>query len=309
MFTEEKLSKKYLIDSSELTSDDISLIFDKAQYFIDNFDRFNRFNDLKGVTVAMAFFEPSTRTKLSFELAAKRLSADTLSFASASSSQTKGESLIDTLKTIEAMGVQMYVVRHTNSGVPKFLQDNTDGVILNAGDGKHEHPTQALLDTFTLKKHFGDLKGLKVTIIGDIMHSRVARSNYSVLKTLGAEVAFCSPGTLLPRYMNIWDVKMIDNVDEAIEWSDVLLVLRLQRERMEAGILPSLREFSKYYGVTKERFNKKEGLVLMHPGPVNYGVELDYRLHDHPNCLIQTQVTHGVFIRMALLSLLSKTIS
>lgn len=303
-----KLSKRYLIDSSELTFDDINLIFDKAQYFIDNYDRFQKFNDLKGITVAMAFFEPSTRTKLSFDIAAKRLSADSISFASSGSSLKKGESLIDTLKTIEAMGVHMYVVRHQNSGVPKFLQENTNGVILNAGDGKHEHPTQALLDSFTLKKHFGDLKGLKVTIVGDILHSRVARSNYHVLKTLGAEVAFCSPGTLLPRYMNIWDVKIIEDIDEAVEWSDVLLVLRLQRERMESGILPSLREFSIYYGVNKSHFDKKPNLVLMHPGPVNYGVELDYRLHDHPNCLIQTQVTHGVFIRMSLLSLLAKTI-
>jgi aspartate carbamoyltransferase catalytic subunit len=305
MNNDQLLSKPYLIKSEDLTSDDIKLIFDKAKFFLDNYKKGTKFTDLKGITVALAFFEPSTRTKLSFELAAKRLSADTISFASSSSSLTKGESLIDTLRTIEAMDVQMYIVRHVNSGVPKFLQENTRGVVLNAGDGKHEHPTQALLDSFTLWRHFGKVEGLKVCIAGDILHSRVARSNINVLRTLGAEVALCSPGTLLPRYLNAWNAQLIESIDEAIEWADVLLMLRLQRERMESGILPSIREFSKYYGVSFEQFSRKPELVLMHPGPVNYGIELDYRVSSFPNCLIQTQVTHGVFIRMALLSLLS----
>lgn len=300
------LSKPYLLNSEDLTSDDIKAIFAKAKFFLENYKKGTKFPDLKGITVALAFFEASTRTKLSFELAAKRLTADTISFASSSSSLTKGESLIDTLRTIEAMGVQMYVVRHVNSGVPKFLQENTNGVILNAGDGKHEHPTQALLDAFTLWRHFGKLEGLKVCIAGDILHSRVARSNINVLKTMGAEVVLSAPGTLLPRHLNVWNLPIVNSIDEAVEWADVLLVLRLQRERMESGILPSIREFSKFFGVSLEQFSKKPELVLMHPGPVNYGVELDYRISSYPNCLIQTQVTHGVYIRMALLSLLSK---
>lgn len=306
MKNSQNLSKPYLFQASDLTFDDIQLIFDKAQYFIDNFDPKSKFPDLKGVSVAMAFFEPSTRTKLSFDIAAKRLSADTISFSSSSSSQKKGESLIDTLRTIEAMGVNMFVVRHQNSGVPKFLQENTNGIILNAGDGKHAHPTQALLDAFTLQKHLGDLNGKKVCIIGDIIHSRVARSNIALLKTLGVDVSLAGPGTLLPRNQKIWNVPIIEDINDAVENSDILLVLRLQRERMESGILPSIREFTNYYGINMEHFKDKPELVLLHPGPVNYGVELDYKVSSYPNCLIQTQVTHGVFIRMALLSLLSE---
>ncbi len=302
------ISKPYLLQADDLTVADLQSIFAKAQYFIDHYKPGVKFDDLKGLTVALAFFENSTRTKLSFELAAKRLSADTLSFQSSSSSLKKGESLIDTLRTIEAMGVDMYVVRHNCSGVPTFLQQNTNGAIINAGDGKHEHPTQAILDTFTLQKHFGNLKGLKVCIIGDILHSRVARSNITVLRTLGAEVRLCTPGTLLPRRLNHWNIEIIDDINDAIEWADVALVLRLQRERMESGLLPSIREFSKYYGVNIEHFAKKPELVLLHPGPVNYGVELDYNISQYPNVLIQTQVTHGVFTRMALLSLIAKNI-
>ncbi len=303
------LSKPYLLDAADLTKDDIKLIFDEAQYFMDNYKRGVKFDNLKGYTVAMAFFEPSTRTKLSFELAAKRLSADTFSFSSSSSSLKKGESLIDTLRTIEAMGVQVYVIRHMNSGVPKFLQANTNGVVINAGDGKHEHPTQALLDSFTLLRHFGNIDGLKVTIVGDILHSRVARSNIKLLKTLGAKVKLCSPGTLLPRHINIWDVDYVDTINDAVEWSDVLLVLRLQSERMQSGIIPSIREFSNYYGVSFTHFSKKPELMLMHPGPVNYGIELEYEISSYPNCLIENQVTHGVFIRMALLSILTRNVS
>lgn len=306
MTASEKLSVKALLDVDTLNVGDVNKIFDKTRFFIDNFEPGEKFPDLKGKTVAMAFFEPSTRTKLSFDIAAKRLSADTLAFSSSSSSLTKGESLIDTLHTIEAMGVQMYVVRHQKSGVPQFLQENTSGVVLNAGDGKHAHPTQALLDAFTLERHFGKLGGLKIAIIGDIVHSRVARSNIILLEKMGAEVRFCGPGTLLPGHINIWDTDYIDSIDEAVDWADVVLVLRLQRERMVSGILPSIREFSKYYGIRLEHFEKKPELVLMHPGPVNYGIELDYSLASYPNCLIQTQVTHGVFIRMALLSLLGR---
>ena len=300
------LSVPYLLQASDLTKEDVDIIFETTDFFIDNFKPGVKFDDLKGVTVAMAFFEPSTRTKLSFDIAAKRLSADSVSFQSSSSSLTKGESLIDTLHTIEAMGVQMYVVRHSKSGAPHFLQRNTAGVVINAGDGKHAHPTQALLDAFTLKKHFGKIEGLKVCISGDIIHSRVARSNIALLKTLGASVRLCGPGTLLPRNYDIWGCEFCESIDEAVEWADVLLVLRLQRERMESGILPSIREFNKYFGVNIEQFKRKQGFVLMHPGPVNYGVELDYNISFSPNCLIETQVTHGVLIRMALLSLLGQ---
>lgn len=308
MQNDEQLTVRNLLRAGDLSESDIMKIFSKASYFMENHDKSKKFEDLKGVTIAVAFFEPSTRTKLSFELAAKRLSADVLSFTSNASSLKKGESLVDTIHTIEAMGVDMYIVRHAASGVVKFIQDNTKGAVLNAGDGRHAHPTQALLDSYTLYKHFGNVKGLKVTIIGDILHSRVARSNITMLKTLGAEVKLCGPGTLLPRHINIWDCEFIDDVEQAVEWSDVVLVLRLQRERMDSGLLPSIREFSKFYGVTYEHFRQKPELVLMHPGPVNYGVELDYRVSSYPNCLIQTQVTHGVFIRMAILSLLGKNL-
>jgi aspartate carbamoyltransferase catalytic subunit len=300
------ISKPFLLSSEDLTKNDIELIFQKAEFFQNNFKPGNKFDDLKGITVALAFFENSTRTKLSFEIAAKRLSAETMSFTASTSSLAKGESLLDTLKTIEAMGVQIYVIRHGSSGAQQFLQRNTNGIILNAGDGKHEHPTQALLDNYTLLKHFGKIEGLKISIIGDIFHSRVARSNINVMRTLGAEVKFLGPGTLLPRHLNPWKVEFIDDIDEAIEWSDVVLVLRLQRERMNSGLLPSIEEFSKFYGVTLKRIARKPELVIMHPGPVNYGVELDYLISSYPNCLIQTQVTSGVFIRMSVLSLLSE---
>lgn len=303
-----KLSHPYLLQASDLTYNDIYNIFDHAKYFLENYKPGVKFDFMKGITVALTFFEPSTRTKLSFELAAKRLSADMFSFQSKSSSLTKGESLIDTLRTIEAMGVEFYVVRHACSGVPLFLQNNSSGVIVNAGDGRHEHPTQALLDSFTLHRHFDKIKGLKVCIVGDILHSRVARSNIVMLKTLGAQVALCAPGTLIPRDLTKWNCKIIDNINDAVEWCDVLLVLRLQKERMESGLLPSMREFSNYFGINFSHFSKKPELVLLHPGPVNYGIELDYRLSTYPNVLIQTQVTHGVFIRMALLYLLKKTV-
>lgn len=302
----DKLSLPYLLNASDLTVNDVEMIFSQTDYFMQNHKPGEKFNDLKGIVVAMAFFESSARTKLSFELAAKRLSADTLSFQSSTGSQSKVESLIDTLHSIEAVGVDIYVVRHGKSGVPHFFQENSKGIILNAGDGNHEHPSQALLDSYTLHKHFGRVEGLKVCIIGDIIHSSVAHSNISLLKTLGADVKLCSPGTLLPRYINIWDCDIIENIDDAVDWSDALIVMRLKRESMESGILPAIREFSKYYGVSYERFSCKPGLVLMHPGPVNYGIELDYRVSSFPNCLIQTQVAYGVFIRMAVLSLLGK---
>lgn len=303
------LSNPYLLSADDLTIEDVNLIFDKARFFVEEFHPGKKFDDLKGITVALAFFENSTRTRLSFELAAKRLSADVFSFATAQSSLAKGESLIDTIRTIEAMSVDIYVVRHMCSGVPKFIQNNTNGIVLNAGDGKHEHPTQALLDAFTIVRYFGKVKDLKVCIVGDVLHSRVARSNISLLNTLGAKVAVLAPGTLFPLYHSNWKVERLDTIEEAIEWSDVLLMLRLQRERMESGLLPTLREYSAYYGVDLKKFSSKPELVLLHPGPVNYGVELDYEISPFPNVLIETQVTHGVFIRMALLSLMAQFIN
>ncbi|MGQ9819816.1 MAG: aspartate carbamoyltransferase catalytic subunit [Candidatus Kapaibacteriales bacterium] len=304
--TKEILSKPYLLSSDDLNSNDVELIFEKTKYFEQNYS--NRdFDDLNGFTVALAFFEPSTRTKISFELAAKRLGAKTFHFSSSTSSLTKGETLLDTLRTMEAMDVDFFIVRHSASGVPLFLQMNTSRVVINAGDGKHEHPTQALIDAYTLKKYFGKIENLRICIVGDILHSRVARSNFILLKKLGAKVAFSGPGTLVPRHHLFWDVEILRNIDEAIEWANAIMLLRLQNERMDSGLLPSLAEFSKFYSLTFERICRKPELVVLHPGPVNYGIELEYEVTNFPNVLIQNQVAHGVFIRMALLYLLART--
>jgi len=304
---EGKLSKPYLISAEDLTIDDVNLIFEQARFFESEYPYRTKFNDLENYTVALAFFEPSTRTRISFELAAERLGAKTFLFHSATSSLTKGESLLDTLNTLDAMDVQIFVVRHSASGVPAFLQRNTSKIIINAGDGKHEHPTQALLDAYTIHKHFGQIKGLNIAIIGDILHSRVARSNIILLKKLGANVALSGPGTLIPRHFYCWNVHYLKNIDEAIDWADVIMLLRLQNERMDSGLVPSLAEFANHFGLNLERISRKPELVVLHPGPVNYGIELQYEVVGFPNVLIQTQVTHGVFIRMALLSLLAKT--
>ncbi len=300
--------KPCLINTSDLNKDDLELIFAKAKYFKENYKYGEKFNDLKNITVAIAFFEPSTRTKLSFDLAAKRLSADILHFASAGSSITKGESLVDTIRTIDDMNVQMYIVRSAFSGVPQIIKNKTDRIVINAGDGKHEHPTQAILDAFTLSEYYGKIAGLNICIVGDIIHSRVARSNIFVMQTLGANVKLVAPGTLLPRHINPWNLEIIDSIDDAINWADALIVLRLQRERMESGILPSIAEFAKFYQITFEKFIQKDKIALMHPGPVNYGIELDYRISSMPNCLIDKQVTNGVFTRMAILSLLAQNL-
>lgn len=300
------LSKPYLLSAEDLNPKDVELIFEKTRYFEMDSESFHH-NDLNGLTVALAFFEPSTRTRISFELAAKRLGARTFHFSSSTSSLTKGESLLDTLRTMEAMNVDFFVVRHSASGVPIFLQKNTSRIVINAGDGKHEHPTQALIDAYTLEKYFGRIDNLKVCIIGDILHSRVARSNFILLKKLGAKVAFSGPGTLVPRHHSFWDIQILRNIDEAIDWANAIMLLRLQNERMDSGLLPSLAEYSKYYALTLERICRKPELVVLHPGPVNYGIELEYEATNFPNVLIQNQVTHGVCIRMALLSLLGRT--
>jgi aspartate carbamoyltransferase catalytic subunit len=297
---------KNLIEAGDLSKNHLQLLFEKAKYFEENFNPKEKFPDLKGFTIALAFFENSTRTKLSFELAAKRLSADILNFAASGSSLAKGESLADTIRTIDAMYVNMYVVRHQSSGVPQFLRKITSNIIVNAGDGKHEHPTQALLDAYTLLKHFKQIEGRKISIVGDILHSRVARSNITMLQTLGAKLKLFAPGTLLPRHLNCWDLELFDNIDEVVEWSDAVILLRLQKERMNSGLLPSIEEFAKFYQLNFDNFMKNDKLILLHPGPVNYGIELDYRISKLHNSFINQQVTNGVFTRMAVMSLLSE---
>lgn len=295
---------KNLIEASDLNKNHLEQLFEKAKYFEENFKQGIKFPDLQGITIATVFFEPSTRTRLSFELAAKRLSADVLNFTASASSLTKGESLADTIRTIDAMHVNMYVIRNKFSGVPQFATQITNKTIINAGDGKHEHPTQALLDAYTILKHYGKFDGLKICIIGDILHSRVARSNITMLQNLGAVVKLMAPGTLLPRCLNCWNLEIIDNINEAVEWSDALILLRLQRERMSSGLLPSLEEYVKFYQVGLENFIQNDKLILLHPGPVNYGIEIDFRISKLHNYLVNQQVTNGVFTRMAILSLL-----
>jgi len=308
---------KNLIESGDLSKENLFQIFQKAKYFEENYSNGIKFPDLKGRTVALAFFENSTRTKLSFELAANRLSADILTFTSAGSSIAKGESLADTIRTIDAMlntvsdisdsaniPKIIYVVRNKFSGVPLFMKNITKNIIINAGDGKHEHPTQAILDSYTLLKHYKNVENLKVTIIGDILHSRVARSNITVLQTLGATVKLLAPGTLLPPHLNCWNLEVFENIEEAVNWSDAIILLRLQNERMASGLLPSTEEFVKFYQVNLSNFAKKDKIILTHPGPVNYGVELDYGVSKLHNSMIDRQVTNGVFTRMATMSLL-----
>ncbi len=297
---------KNLISAENLNKENLYQVFDKAKYFEENYNPKEKFDDLIGYTIALAFFENSTRTRLSFELAAKRLSAETLNFTASTSSLAKGESLSDTIRTIDAMLVDMYVIRNQYAGVPNFVATITDNIIINAGDGKHEHPTQALLDAYTILKHYSKFEGLKVSIVGDILNSRVARSNIIMLRELGAEVRFFAPGTLMPQHINCWKVELHNDIDEAINWSDVVIMLRLQNERMQSGLLPSMSEYIKFYQLNLEKFIKKDKIILMHPGPVNYGVELDHRVTKLHNSMIDSQVTNGLFTRMAIMSLLAK---
>jgi aspartate carbamoyltransferase catalytic subunit len=261
---------------------------------------------LRGKTIVNLFFEASTRTRISFEFAEKRLSADTVNVAVAGSSVSKGETLVDTAKNLEAMRIDMVVMRHYSSGAAEFLGNRIRSNVVNAGDGQHEHPTQALLDLLTLRDKFGRIAGLKVCLVGDVLHSRVARSNIWGLTKLGAQVAVCGPRTLLPRGVEELGVTVFDHVEEAIQWCDVLNVLRLQLERMEAGFIPSLREYYRVFGVTAERLEKApRDVTIMHPGPMNRGVEIDSRVADGPHSVILDQVTNGVAVRMAVLYLLA----
>jgi aspartate carbamoyltransferase catalytic subunit len=302
-----KLSQRHLLGIKNLTRQDIELIFETADNFKEVINRpIKKVPSLRDVTIANIFFENSTRTRLSFELAEKRLSADVINFSTSNSSVKKGETLLDTVNNILAMKVDMVVMRHASVGAPHFLAKHIKANIVNAGDGTHEHPTQALLDTFSIREKLGSVEGKKIAIIGDILHSRVALSNIFALKKLGAEVMVCGPPTLLPKFISSLDVQVEWDVKKALEWCDVANVLRIQLERQQIKYFPSLREYSLYYGITKRILDDlKKDIVLMHPGPINRGVELTSDAADSHHSIILDQVENGVAIRMAVLYLLA----
>jgi len=304
------LSVQHLVGIKELSEEDISLIFQTADNFKTVLNRsIKKVPSLRDITIANLFFENSTRTRLSFELAEKRLSADIVNFSSASSSVKKGETLIDTVNNILAMKVDMVVMRHPNPGAAKFLAEHVDSKIINAGDGAHEHPTQALLDAYSIREKLGDVKGKKVVIVGDITHSRVALSNIFCLQKLGAEVMVCGPATLIPKYIHELDVKVEHNLRKALEWCDVANMLRIQLERMEVNYFPSIREYTMLYGLDKAFLNSlSKEIVIMHPGPINRGVEITSDVADSDQAIILDQVENGVAIRMAVLYLLAEKI-
>jgi aspartate carbamoyltransferase catalytic subunit len=261
---------------------------------------------LRGSTIVNLFFEASTRTRVSFEFAQKRLSADTVNVASSGSSVSKGETLVDTARNLEAMRIDMVVIRHGASGAARFLAERIESNVINAGDGTHEHPTQGLLDMLTLRDHFKRLDGLKVCICGDVLHSRVARSNIWGLLKMGAKVGVCGPRSLMPNAIDQFDVTVFDHIEDAIQWADALNILRLQLERMQGGYIPSLREYNRVFGVSSERLARApKDLLILHPGPMNRGVEIDSDVADGPHSVILNQVTNGVAVRMAVLYLLS----
>jgi len=305
------LSQKHLLGIKNITADDINLIFQTADNFKEVINRpIKKVPSLRDITIANIFFENSTRTRLSFELAEKRLSADVINFSASSSSVKKGESLLDTVNNILAMKVDMVVIRHASPGAPQFLARHIEANIVNAGDGTHEHPTQALLDAFSIRERLGDVAGKRVAIIGDIMHSRVAISNIFALQKLGAEVMVCGPITLLPKYIEALGVKVELDVQKALEWCDVANVLRIQLERQRVKYFPSLREYSLYYGINKERLSRLDKeIIIMHPGPINRGVELNSDVADSDHSIILEQVENGVAIRMAILYLLANSAS
>jgi aspartate carbamoyltransferase catalytic subunit len=298
---------KDLLDLESLTPDQIRLVLDTAVPFKEISERaIKKVPALRGQTIVNLFFEASTRTRISFEFAEKRLSADTVSIASSGSSVQKGETLVDTARNLEAMRIDMVVIRHGASGAARFLADRIESNVINAGDGTHEHPTQGLLDLLTLRDHFGSLEGLRVCIVGDVLHSRVARSNIWGLKKMGAEVAVCGPKSLLPYSIADFGVTVFSRVEEAIEWAQALNILRLQLERMHAGYIPSLREYNRVFGVSRERLERAtHDVLILHPGPMNRGVEIDSDVADGPHSVILNQVTNGVAVRMAVLYLLA----
>lgn len=301
------MQNRHLLGLEGVSNDEIQLILDTASSFKTVLERpIPKVPTLRGKTVVNLFFEPSTRTRISFELAEKRISADSVNFTTSGSSVLKGETLKDTAKNIEAMKINFVVIRHAAAGAPHFLARCLDASIVNAGDGTHEHPTQALLDLMTLKERFGKLRGLKVAIVGDIAHSRVARSNIHGLKTVGAHVGICGPATLIPRDVEKFGVTVYPKLNDAISDANVLLVLRIQLERQKKGMFPSLREYRSLWGITRERLEQcKRDVVIMHPGPINRGVELDSDVADSGFSVILNQVTNGVAVRMAILYLLA----
>jgi aspartate carbamoyltransferase catalytic subunit len=298
---------KDLIGLEELSPEQIRLILDTAEPFKEVSERaIKKVPTLRGKTIVNLFFESSTRTRISFEFAEKRLSADTVNVGASGSSVEKGENLVDTARNLESMRIDMVVVRHPSSGAAGFLARRIRSNVINAGDGKHEHPTQALLDMLTIRDRLGKIEGVKVCICGDILHSRVARSNIWGLLKLGAEVAVCGPQSLMPRGIEELGVRVFRRIDDAMQWADVLNVLRLQLERMEAGFIPSLREYNRVFGVTVERLTRaKNRPLVLHPGPINRGVEIDSKVADGDNSVILHQVTNGVAVRMAVLYLLA----
>jgi aspartate carbamoyltransferase catalytic subunit len=298
---------KHLLGIDDLGAEGIGEVLRLADSFLEVTRRdIPKVPALRGRTVVSMFYEDSTRTRLSFETAAKRLSADTMTFSAGSSSLRKGESLLDTVRTVEAMGIDAIVVRHRSSGVPQRIAGWIDASIINAGDGWHEHPTQALLDAYTLRRHRGDsFAGMKVTIVGDIKHSRVARSNVKALSALGAEVTLVGPPTLMPPDLEGWPVTVSYDIDEVLPATDVLYVLRIQRERQEEALFPSLREYATRYGITTQRMARlPRDAIVMHPGPTNRGVEIDALVADDPRSVINEQVANGVAVRMAVLYML-----
>lgn len=298
---------KDLLGLEPLTPDQLRLVLDTAEPFKEVSERaIKKVPALRGKTIVNLFFEASTRTRISFEFAEKRLSADTVNVAAQGSSVQKGESLVDTARNLEAMRIDMVVIRHPSSGAPAFLAERIPSNVINAGDGKHEHPTQAFLDMLTIRDKLGRIDGLKVCICGDILHSRVARSNIWGLLKLGAEVGVCGPASLMPVGLEGLGVSVFRRIEEAIEWADVLNILRLQLERMQAGYIPSLREYYRVFGVTVERLERApKDIVILHPGPMNRGVEIDSKVADGPHSVILRQVTNGVAVRMAILYLLA----
>ncbi|CAN1524811.1 PyrB Aspartate carbamoyltransferase, catalytic chain [Flavobacteriaceae bacterium] len=305
-----ELSVNHLLGIKNITKNDIDLIFETADHFKEVINRpIKKVPSLRDITIANIFFENSTRTKLSFELAQKRLSADVISFSAAQSSVKKGETLIDTVNNILSMKVDMVVMRHANPGAAHFLSQNVKASIINAGDGAHEHPTQALLDSYSIREKLGEVAGKKVVIVGDVLHSRVALSNIYALQMQGAEVKVCGPKTLIPRHIESLGVSVESNLRKALEWCDVANMLRVQNERMDVNFFPSTREYAQQYGVDKtllDSLNKE--IVIMHPGPINRGVEITSDVADSQQSLILNQVENGVAIRMAVIYLLASKI-
>lgn len=303
----QQLSTRHLLGIKYLTSEDIMLIFRTADDFKDVINRpIKKVPSLRDVTIANLFFESSTRTRISFELAEKRLSADVVNFSASSSSVKKGESLLDTVKNILSMKVDMVVMRHPAPGAPHFLSKHIDANIINAGDGTHEHPTQALLDAYSIREKLGDLAGKKIAIFGDILHSRVALSNIFCLKKLGAEVKVCGPPTLIPKYADRLGIGVEYDVRKTLQWCDVANILRIQLERQEIKYFPSLREYSQYFGINRALLDTLDHpVIIMHPGPINRGVEVTSDVADSDHSIILQQVENGVAIRMAVLYLLA----